>query len=66
MGGFSQGERERLEAAGFTVTAGTATAGGATVTITAAGYDGVSTTMIELPGGGCLRLEMHHVARADH
>jgi hypothetical protein len=60
MGGFSQGELERLQAAGFTVTDDTATAEAARVTITAAGDDGVSTTMIELPGGGCLRLQIRH------
>ena len=49
-----------MRAAGFTVTTDTATASGATVTVTAVGDDGVSTTTIDLPGGGCLRLSMRH------
>ena len=55
---FSQGERARLEAAGFAVSGDTAVVRGATVTITAAGEDGVSTTTITLPNGSALRLAM--------
>ena len=62
---FSQGERARLEAAGFTVAGDKATAAGARVTITAAGDDGVSTTTIELPGGGAVRLSLRH-ERSDN
>ena len=58
---FSQGERERLQAAGFTVAGDTAIVTGARVKITAADDDGVSTTTIELPRGASLRLQMHFV-----
>ena len=58
MSGFSQGEAQRLRAAGFEVVGDTATVTGARVTISAPGDDGVTITDIQLPTGASLRLSV--------
>ena len=60
MGGFTDGERTRLEGAGFVVVDDVASIDGARVEIIAAG-DGVTTTLIELPSGARLCLSMRFV-----
>jgi hypothetical protein len=58
---FDPREAARLREAGFEITDNnTATARGVTVVLTAIDEDGMSTTTITLPGGGCLRLEAQH------